>query len=123
MAELLDTSVVIELFKGNQKVLVQLSEDAEYALPSIVLFELLCGNLKPRQRLALEKMPVLDFDRTSAEIAGEIFRDLMSKGLRPPTKDLLIASTAIAHNATLYTCDADFERFKEYGLRVKVLER
>ncbi|WP_456421042.1 type II toxin-antitoxin system VapC family toxin [Thermococcus sp.] len=123
MAELLDTSVVIELFKGNQKVSVQLSEDAEYALPSIVLFELLCGNLKPRQRLVLEKMPVLDFDRASAEIAGEIFRDLMSKGLRPPTKDLLIASTGIAHNATLYTCDADFERFKEYGLKVKVLER
>ncbi|WP_308686503.1 type II toxin-antitoxin system VapC family toxin [Thermococcus thermotolerans] len=47
----------------------------------------------------------------------------MSKGLRPLTKDLLIASTAIAHNATLYTCDDDFERFNEYGLKVKVLGR
>ncbi|WP_099209585.1 type II toxin-antitoxin system VapC family toxin [Thermococcus henrietii] len=123
MVELLDTSVVIELFKGNRRVSMQLPEDAEYALPSIVLFELLCGKLKPRQRLALEKMPVLNFDRASAEIAGEIFRDLMSKGLRPPTKDLLIASTAIAHNATLYTCDEDFKRFEEYGLKVKILEK
>ena len=123
MDKLLDTSVMIELFKGNSKVSAQLPVDAEYALPSIVLFELFCGKLKPRQRLALEKMPVVDFDRSSAEIAGEIFRDLMSKGLMPPTKDLLIASTAIAHNAELVTCDKSFEQFKEYGLKVKILEK
>ena len=123
MAELLDTSVMIELFKGNARVSAQLREDQEYALPSIVLFELLCGKLKPRQRLTLEKMPVLNFDRVSAEIAGEIFGDMMSRGLRPPTKDLFIASTAIAHNATLYTCDKGFEHFKEYGLKVKILEK
>ncbi len=86
MVELLETSVVIELFKGNQKVSVQLPEDAGYALPSIVFFELLCGKLRLRQRLALEKMPVMDFDRASTEIAGEIFRDLMLRGLRPSTK-------------------------------------
>ncbi|WP_457753618.1 type II toxin-antitoxin system VapC family toxin [Thermococcus sp.] len=123
MDKFLDTNIMIELFKGNSKVSAQLPVDAKYALPSIVLFELLCGKLKPRQRLVLEKMPVVDFDRSSAEIAGEIFRDLMSKGLMPPTKDLLIASTAIAHNAELITCDKGFERFKEYGLKVKILEK
>ncbi|WP_297417869.1 type II toxin-antitoxin system VapC family toxin [Thermococcus sp.] len=123
MAQLLDTSVVIELFKGNMKVFAQLPSEGEYALPSIVLFELLCGRLKPRQRLTLEKMPVVNFDRASAEVAGEIFKDSASKGQRPPTKDLLIAATAIAHNMTLYTCDRGFERFKEYGLRVKTLEK
>jgi len=117
MVKLLDTNVVIELFKGNQKVVLQLPADEEYALPSIVLFELLSGNPKPRQKLALEKLPVVDFDRISAEVAGEIFRDLRSRGLRPPAKDLLIASTAIAHNAELVTCDNDFERFGEYGLK------
>jgi len=123
MVQLLDTSVVIELFKGNVKVFTQLPPDGEYALPSIVIFELLCGRLKPRQRLALEKMPVVDFDRASAEVAGEIFKDLVSKGQRPPTKDLLIAATAIAHNLVLFTCDRRFERFKEYGLKVKILEK
>ena len=123
MAQLLDTSVVIELFKGNTIVSSQLPQKEDYALPSIVLFELLCGRLKPRQRLALEKMPVVNFDRASAEVAGEIFKDLASKGRRPPTKDLLITATAIAHNMTLYTCDRGFERFKEYGLKVKILEK
>lgn len=123
MVKLLDTNVMIELFKGNRRVVEQLSADEEYALPSIVLFELLSGNPKPHQRLTLEKMPVFDFDRTSAEIAGEIFYDLASKGKMPPTKDLLIAATAIAHDFELLTCDNKFERFKEYGLKVKVLER
>ena len=123
MVKLLDTNVMIEIFKGNRKIIDQLPPDEEYALPSIVLFELLAGNPKPQQRLALEKMPVYNFDRTSAEIAGEIFWDLVSKGKRPPTKDLLIASTAIAYDVELFTCDKDFERFKEYGLKVRVLER
>ena len=123
MDQLLDTSVVIELFKGNTKVSTQLLPEEEYALPFIVLFKLLCGRLKPRQRLALEKMPVVDFDRASAEVVGEIFKDLTSEGQRPPMKDLLIAATAIAHNMTLFTCDRSFERFKEYGLKVKLLEK
>ena len=123
MAQLLDTSVVIELFKGNTIVSSQLPPKEDYALPSIVLFELLCGRLKPRQRLALEKMPVVNFDRASAEVAGEICKYWASKGRRPPTKDLLITATAIAHNMTLYTCDRGFERFKEYGLKVKILEK
>jgi len=123
MVKLLDTNVMIEIFKGNRRIINQLPPDEEYALPSIVLFELLAGNPKPHQRLALEKMPVYNFDRISAEIAGEIFRDLASKGKRPPTKDLLIASTAIANDVELFTCDNDFERFKEYGLKVKILEK
>ena len=123
MDGLLDTSVVIELFKGNTRISAQLPPEEDYALPLIVLFELLCGRLKPKQRLALEKMPVVGFDRASAEVAGEIFKDLASKGQRPPTKDLLIAATAIAHNIALFTCDRGFERFREYGLKVKVLER
>ncbi|CAB49325.1 type II toxin-antitoxin system VapC family toxin [Pyrococcus abyssi] len=123
MDKLLDTSVLIEVFRGNAKILTQLPPEEEYAIPSIVLFELLCGGLKPKQRLALEKMPVVNFDKTSAEVAGEIFKDLISKGLRPPTKDLLIAATAIAHNIPLYTCDRGFERFKEYGLKLVILER
>ncbi|ALV62421.1 VapC toxin protein [Thermococcus sp. 2319x1] len=39
------------------------------------------------------------------------------------TKDLLIAATAIAHNMALFICDEGFERFKEYGLKVKILEK
>ena len=125
MDGLLDTSVVIELFGGNRKVVEELYQegDREYHLPTIVLFELHCGHLKEREELMLEMMPKVEFDENSAKVAGAIFRDLMKKGKRPPLKDLLIASTAIAHNATLYTCDGDFKRFEEYELKVKILEK
>jgi tRNA(fMet)-specific endonuclease VapC len=65
----------------------------------------------------------VDFDRASAEVAREIFRDLASKGQRLPTKDLIITTMAIAHNSLIFTCDKGFERFKEYGLKVKILEK
>ncbi|MCD6189585.1 MAG: type II toxin-antitoxin system VapC family toxin [Thermococcus sp.] len=125
MAKLLDTSVVIELFGGNRKVIEELYKegDKEYYLPVIALFELHCGHLKEREELMLEMMPHVDFDRNSAKVAGAIFRDMKKKGKRSPLKDLLIASTAIAHNAELCTCDSDFERFKEYGLKVKILKK
>jgi len=98
MAKLLDTSVVIELFGGNRKVLEELYKegDKEYYLPVIALFELQCGHLKEREELMLEMMPYVDFDRNSAKVAGAIFRDMKKKGKRLPLKDLLIASTAIA---------------------------
>ena len=123
MDELLDTSVVIELFGGNRRVIEALSPGGTYALPTIAVFELYCGHLKEREELMLEMMPKVEFNEEAAKIAGAIFRDLMKKGQRPPTKDLLIASTAIAHNMTLYTCDRGFERFKDYGLKVKILEK
>ena len=123
MDGLLDTSVVIELFGGNRKVIEGLSPGGTYALPTIVVFELYCGHLKEREELMLEMMPKVEFNEEAAKIAGAIFRDLMKKGQRPPFKDLLIAATAIAHNLVLFTCDRGFERFREYGLKVKVLER
>ncbi|WP_297069722.1 type II toxin-antitoxin system VapC family toxin [Thermococcus sp.] len=123
MDGLLDTSVVIELFGGNRKVIEGLSPGGTYALPTIVVFELYCGHLKEREQLMVEMMPKVEFNEEAAKIAGAIFRDLMKKGQRPPFKDLLIAATAIAHNLVLFTCDRSFERFRGYGLKVKVLER
>ncbi|WP_456365499.1 type II toxin-antitoxin system VapC family toxin [Thermococcus sp.] len=123
MDGLLDTSVVIELFGGNRKVIEGLSPRGTYALPTIVVFELYCGHLKEREELMLEMMPKVEFNEEAAKIAGAIFRDLMKKGQRPPVKDLLIAATAIAHNMTFFTYDRGFERFREYGLKVKILEK
>ncbi len=124
MDKLLDTSVVIEVFGGNRKVIEQLYQNnVTYSLPTIVVFELYSGHLKEREELMMEMMPKVEFDEESAKVAGKIFRDMLKKGKRPPIKDLLIASTAIAHNMELITCDRGFERFKEYGLKVKILEK
>ena len=124
MDAILDTSIIIEIFRGNNKIIAQLlNKELIVGLSAITLFELYCGTLKEKEELMLEKLPKLEFDEKSAKIAGKIFRDLKKKGKLPPAKDLLIAANAIAHEKLLFTCDKDFEIFREYGLKVEVLEK
>ena len=109
MDAILDTSVIIEIFKGNKRILDELKKNktAVYGISVITLFELYCGSLKEREELFLEKIPKLCFDEKSAKFAGKIYRDLKTNGKTPKVKNLLIASSAIAHSKTLYTCDSD----------------
>ncbi len=123
MDAILDTSIVIELFKGNKRILDRLKDETTvYGISVITLFELYCGSLKDREEIFLERIPKLEFDEKSAMFAGKIYRDLKSKGKVPKVKDLLIASSAIAHSKILYTCDSDFEIFREYGLRFVIIK-
>lgn len=76
MDAILDTSVVIELFKGNKSVLDKLSRDFSYGISIITLFELHCGTLKEREEIFLERIPKLSYEEDSARIAAKIYREL-----------------------------------------------
>ena len=119
MDAILDTGVIIELFKGNKDVLDRLSKDLVYGISVITLFELHCGNLKDREEIFLEKIPKLSYDENSARLAGKIYRELRSEGKIPKVRDLLIASSAIASDKVLITRDSDFEVFRKFGLKVE----
>ena len=124
MDAIIDTSVVIEIFRGNNKVLKTLLEEKlVYSLSAITLFEIYCGSLKEREVLMIEKMPKLNFDEKSARMAGNIFKDLKKKGKIPSVDDLLIAANAIAFDKILFTCDKDFDIFRDYGLKLKILTK
>lgn len=61
-------------------------------------------------------VPVLPFDIVAAEIAGKIRGERLRLGISFNPSDLIIASTAIAHDLTLVTHNtADFARVP--GLR------
>jgi predicted nucleic acid-binding protein len=51
--------------------------------------------------------------------AAEIFRDLVSRGKKPSTVDVLIAALAIEHRIPLFTMDSDF-RFIEAHSALKL---
>jgi len=121
MDAILDTSIIIEIFRGNKKILDELQRDLEYGISVITLFELYCGKLKEREEIFLEKMPKLDYDERSAKLAGKIFRELKRNGKIPKVKDLLIASSAIANDKLLITCDRDFKLFERFGLNVRII--
>ena len=119
MDAILDTSVIIELFKGSTDTIEKLSRDLSYGISVITLFELHCVTLKEREEIFLEKIPKLSYDENSAKLAGKIYRELKKEGKIPKVKDLLIASSAIANDKVLITRDLDFEVFRKFGLRVE----
>jgi len=121
MDAILDTSIIIDLFKGDRDLLEKLPKNFIYGISVVTLFELHCGNLKEREELFLEKMPKISLEESSARLAGKIFRSLRKEGKIPKVKDLLIASSAIANDLVVVTRDRDFEIFKSFGLKVEVL--
>lgn len=96
------------------------------ALCSIVKAELFYGafhsqrvdaNLKLLQGL-FEPLTSLPFDDRCAEVAGRIRADLRAKGTPIGGNDLLIAATALAHDAVLVTHNTrEFSRVS--GLRLE----
>ena len=120
---ILDTSVVIEIFGGNKKVLDYLSryKDKVFGISSITEFELFSVELKEKEVIMLDNLPTREFDKKAGRIGGHIFRDLKKAGKMPKIKDLLIAATCIANNKKLLTMDKDFDVFRGFGLDVEFL--
>ncbi len=120
---ILDTSIVIEIFGGNERILEHLRKNRNrvFGITSVTEFELFCVDLKEKEVIMLDSLPACDFDKKAGRIAGNIYKDLKKAGKMPKIKDLLIAATCIANNKRLITGDGDFETFKGYGLDVEVI--
>lgn len=74
------------------------------------------GKSLRNQRLAqevLEKFPVLHTTNRTAEIIATLRLKYDARGEMLPLADLIIASLAIEHNATLVSADQVFSRIEE----------
>lgn len=126
MSILVDTNICIAWLKGDKRVReawLALEPD-ELMLSSVVRAELLYGARHSKQVAAnLRRLEVLfgamrsvPFDDAAANHYGLVRAQLASKGRLGPN-DLMIAATALAHDATLVTRnDSEFSRV--VGLRV-----
>ena len=113
----LDTSVVIDLFKGDKEVASFLSKQQEIYMPFAVLGELYLG----AHRSACEKKHLQDIkdflvecnilsaDAVTAEKYAILKAALLKKGTPIPENDIWIAATAIQHDLPLYTTDKHFD--------------
>jgi tRNA(fMet)-specific endonuclease VapC len=109
----LDTNTLIYFFKGMGRVGERMLATApsEVAIPAIVAYEIETGIAKsasPDKRRAqfeqlLEMVDVLPFDYTAASHSASVRAALESAGEPIGPVDILIAGTALAHNATLVT--------------------
>ena len=124
----LDTNTLIYYFKGAGEVAGHLLSKSprEIVIPSIVLFELEAGiakSKKPQKRLRqlseiTSVINVLEFGREEARIAASIRAMLEARGKPIGPYDILIAGTAVRHQATLVTHNVEeFKRVK--GLTIE----
>ena len=124
---MLDTNTLIYYFKNMGQVSESLLEVSpqDIAIPSIVMYELNVGIAKsqsPKKRLAqlaqfTSVVGIIPFAENAAKEAANLRADLEQKGTPIGPYDLLIAGTAIAHNATLVTHNTkEFRRVKNLKL-------
>ncbi|HEV3193372.1 MAG TPA: PIN domain-containing protein [Polyangiaceae bacterium] len=115
MKYVLDTNVVARLLDGDKRVTQRLAAVAtdDVGIPLVVLAELLFGVEKSARREAnLERLTkfafgvqVLPFDRALAARYAAVRAAVERSGHRKSDFDLVVASTAIEHHATLVTND------------------
>ena len=112
---LLDTNVVIEIFKNNQPILDAL-DLYSYNINTVTLGELQVGIYRVDNRVQHEMLlndflsmsDVLTIDETTASLYGEISAELYKKGKPIPTNDIWIAASAKQHGLPLFTKDKHF---------------
>jgi tRNA(fMet)-specific endonuclease VapC len=122
---LLDTNVIIELFKGNKAIAFNINKLKQFYISSIVLGELYIGinrvanKTKHLNKLNdfLELCIVINIDSITAKIYGETVAALYLKGNPIPTNDIWIAATALQHQLTLITGDNHFKQIDKLKMK------
>ena len=121
---ILDTNIVIELFRGNKKVLSVLSNYDVIYLPITVLGELYLGayrSLNIQKKLEeikrfVKSCSILDSDTNTADNYGAIKSGLLNIGKPLPENDIWIAAISIQYDLPLYTLDNHFNEIE--GLKI-----
>lgn len=122
---LLDTNVIIKLFKGEPDVVKIFESLEEIFIPVIVLGELYYGAYKSKNTIENIKLfsdfvseyKILDVDYETSEVYGKIKTDLVSKGINIPENDLWIAAIAVKNDIELITHDRHFININMLKLR------
>jgi tRNA(fMet)-specific endonuclease VapC len=108
----LDTTILIEHYRlkdKSQSKLYNLSAGYEFKIPSVVKYQILCGDKKKDNywKNLFELLEILPFDGDCADIAGNIYSDLKSINKLVGIDDILIASIAIKNKLKLSTLNVN----------------
>lgn len=124
---LLDSNIIIDVFRGDAKAIDRMKGIEEVYVPAIVIGELYYGANRSNQverRIAeveqlQTKANVLEINTTTAQLYGKIKAQLFNQGNPIPENDIWIAAIATEHAMVLLTRDAHFERVE--GIKIEKL--
>ena len=114
---LLDTSVIVDIFAGDQQVVVRLAMADNVFVPSIAIGELAYGamksarvedNLNQIKRFAGANV-VISYDEETGYWYGVVKDGLRRAGHPIPENDIWIAAIALQYDLTVATKDRHFE--------------
>jgi tRNA(fMet)-specific endonuclease VapC len=122
---LLDTSVVIDHFRGDPRIREVLENAVALYLPTVVLGELYYGAFRSAHRekhfeqvrLFLRAVVVLGTDAQTSEAYGRIRSELAQAGQPIPENDIWIAAVALQYGFPIATRDQHFGRIA--GIEVR----
>ena len=118
---LLDTNIIVALFKNDENVRNQMAASPEVFAPAIAVGELYYGaqhsahveeNMNHVREFA-KSTTVLACDIATAEHYGQIKNELKTKGHPLPENDIWIAAIARQHSLTVVTRDQHFKEIDE----------
>lgn len=114
---LLDTNIIVALFKNDDNVRNRIAASPEVFVPAIAVGELYYGaqhsvhaekNMN-QVREFTENITVLACESATAEHYGQIKNELKTKGRPLPENDVWIAAIAKQHSLTVVTRDRHFK--------------
>jgi len=119
----IDTNVVIEYLKGNERIIQTVNEYSKnhgIGITYISEYELLKYSDKKNKVLEefIKNITVLYPDNTSAARSAEIFIKLRSSGDLINENDILIAGIALKNNNKFITLDSDFNKIKDENIDI-----
>lgn len=114
---IVDTSILIEFFKGTEGIAGEVSsllQENRVIITGIVLAELLQGMKNLKEELMLDDfllaVTMLELTTNIWLKAGKLALSLRRKGISLPLTDVAIATLAIEHNLSVFTLDRHFEQ-------------
>jgi tRNA(fMet)-specific endonuclease VapC len=121
---LLDTSIIIEFFKGDLSIKKYLADNSPVNIPFAVLGELYFGAYRssnPEKHLKqinafLKICNILAADNETANNYAAIKARLIEKGKPIPENDIWIAAVAKTHSLPLVTKDKHFKEIDDLNI-------
>ena len=118
---LLDTNIVIDLFKGQRNIADKINESGKVYLPIPTLAELYLGAENSGRKThhfkqintLLDITQLLNTSKRTAEMYGRIKVQLKKQGKPIPENDIWIAAIAKEHNLTIVSRDKHFNHIPE----------
>ena len=120
MVRLMDTSLWISAVRSPQHsgVIHPLLASNEAVLCEPVLYELFRGATRRQEPLLnnlTSTVPVLATPKSLWQDATRLGKKCRARNIHPSAMDLLIATIALAHGATLVSLDGDFTKLAKVG--------